>query len=220
MGAQVTPHSTTTEDVDGRSEPTPLHPGARVAHRRALNLPNSTNTGAWSNLVIPYATVATGMARRLAARRHPRGRARGRDHPPRPARSTLDEAHVTGRLIVLPAAVRARRRTPTPGCGRTARTSTVSSRVRATGTIQERIAHRLSTRPVPDGRRGDGPPQRRPRRCASCRWPTCASCPTGATAEDAGRDARVQHRPPHALLGRHRGRLARSRRRNARESSS
>ncbi|MFO1539862.1 MAG: succinylglutamate desuccinylase/aspartoacylase family protein [Chloroflexota bacterium] len=120
--------------------------GRVVANR--LELPHSIDTGGWSNLVIPYATVANGdgPTALLIAGNH------GDEHEGEiilmELLATIDPAQVRGRLIAIPrlsieASAADRRLWPD---------GTNLNRVfpgSPTGTIQQRIAHALSTRFFP-----------------------------------------------------------------------
>ena len=120
--------------------------GRVVANR--LELPYSINTGGWSNLVIPYGTVANGDGPTvlLIAGNH------GDEHEGElilmDLLSSIDACAVRGRLIVIPrlsieASAADTRLWPD---------GTNQNRVfpgSATGTIQERIAHELATRFFP-----------------------------------------------------------------------
>ena len=120
--------------------------GRVVANR--IELPYSINTGGWSNLVIPYGTVANGDGPTvlLIAGNH------GDEHEGEillmELLSTIDPSQVRGRLIVIPrlsveASAADTRLWPD---------GTNQNRVfpgSATGSIQERIAHELATRFFP-----------------------------------------------------------------------
>ena len=149
----------TTEMAMTDASPVRFSEGEMLPGR--LELPHSINTGGWSNLVIPIATVANGDgADGAAAGRQPRRRARVRADPDGP-HLLAGPVRGTGRLIIVPRlsieASNADRRLWPDG--------TNLNRVfpgSATGTHPGADGPSPVDRAVPHVGRGDGSPQRRP----------------------------------------------------------
>jgi predicted deacylase len=116
---------------------------ARTIHSW-LSLPHSTNTGAWSNLVIPYGTVANGDGPTVLMIAGVHGDEHEGEIALLDLLSTVDPKDVTGRLIVIP-------RLSVPASDADTRLwpdGTNINRVfpgTEAGTIEERVAHTLST---------------------------------------------------------------------------